>query len=349
MQAQKHTRGFSSWRRRCFGEMKLSFRVIIGRVRMPGMIERLIQGLEAVGEKLRGCVLTVGNFDGVHVGHRRILETARALGEAEGSRVVVLTFDPPPDLVLRPADKPQRLTPHDEKCRLLLAAGADHVVKALSERKLLAMTAEEFVHLVILQRFAPRHLVEGENFFFGRGRSGNIDTLRLTGLRAGYVLHVVEPVLVELPEGPRRISSTLVRRLIAAGRIEDANLCLGRDFALYGRVLAGRGRGRFLEYPTANVNPGEQICPADGVYAGTAAVAGQRTAAAISIGRKTTFGPGQDRCVEAFLLNARGDYYDEKMALGFKRRLRDQRQFGSAEDLKAQIAKDVERVREICG
>ena len=310
---------------------------------------RLIQGLDAVADPLRGCVLTIGNFDGVHLGHQRILQTARALADAERSRVVALTFDPPPDLVLRPEDEPQRLTPHNERCRLLLEGGCDCVVTAGADMKLLRMAPEEFILRVIVARFAPRHVVEGEDFFFGRGRSGNVETLRLAGSRAGYILHVVAPAMQELPEGPVRVSSTLIRRLIAAGRIEHANRCLGRDFTLYGCVRAGQGRGRVLEFPTANLEVAGQICPADGVYAGLAEAAGVRTAAAISIGDKPTFGPGQRRCVEAFLLEAGGDYYDEYMALGFRRRLRDQRRFAGAEELKAQIAKDVQRVREICG
>jgi riboflavin kinase/FMN adenylyltransferase len=176
-----------------------------------------------------------------------------------------------------------------------------------------------------------------------------VDTLRRAGLRAGYKLHVVEPVMQDLPEGPQRVSSTLIRRLVAAGLIEQANPCLGSEFTLYGRVQAGCGQGRVLEFPTANIELGEQICPADGVYAGRAVIAGQQAAAAISIGAKPTFGPSHEKAVEAFLLEAGGDYYDEYMALSFIQRLRDQRRFAGADELKAQIAKDVQRVREICG
>jgi len=301
-----------------------------------------------VGDKLRGCVLTIGNFDGVHLGHTRIIQTARALGQAHRAPVAALTFEPPPDLVIRPDDEPKRLTPHEEKCRLLLAAGCDYVITARADRRLLSMSADEFILIVIVARFAPRHLVEGENFFFGRGRSGSIETLRAASIRAGYTLHVVAPAMVELAGGPARISSTLIRGLVAAGDIEQANRCLGREFALFGRVRAGEGRGRLLEYPTANIAPAGQVCPADGVYAGRAEVAGVTTAAAISIGAQPTFGPGRKRSVEAFLLNAGGDYYDERMVLSFHRFLRPQRRFDSAEQLKAQMAKDIERVREIC-
>ncbi len=312
------------------------------------MQNRLIQGLESVGRSLRGCVLTIGNFDGVHLGHRRILRTARPLADEAGLPVAALTFDPPPDLVLRPDDVPERITPHAEKCRLLLDAGADYVVTAGADKQLLSMSSAEFVERVIVGRFAPRHVVEGHNFFFGLGRSGNVETLAAAGKAAGFILHVVEPVMQDLPEGPVRVSSTLIRRLVLEGGIAHANRCLGRDFSLYGRVSAGEGRGRVLEFPTANISVTEQVCPADGVYAGLAEIAGERFAAAISIGEKSTFGPGGERAVEAFLLNAGGDYYDEYMVLSFIRRLRGQRRFDTAGQLRAQIAKDVERVREIC-
>ena len=314
------------------------------------MVDRCVEGLESLPAAARSCVLTIGNFDGVHRGHRRILATSAELGQAERAPVVAMTFEPPPDLVLRPGDAPLRVVPPEVKYRLLREAQADWVVVARADRALLGLTAAEFIEQVIVRRFAPRHVVEGANFLFGRGRTGDVDTLRAAGEAAGFAVHVAEPVRAELPEGPRAVSSTLIRGLVSAGRVADAALCLGRDYALYGRVVTGEGMGGLLGFPTANLSPGEQVCPGDGVYAGRAAVAGRTYAAAISVGTRPTFSDGRaaGRSVEAFLLNAEGDFYDEEMVLSLACRLRDQERFDSAEALKDQMERDVRRVREIC-
>ena len=296
---------------------------------------------------LSGCVLTIGNFDGVHRGHQQLLEAARRLAESARGPVVVVTFDPPPDRVLRPQDVPERIVPADQKEGLLRQMGADQVVTLRADRALLEMTPEEFVDRIIVEKFAPAHVVEGPNFFFGKKRSGNVEVLAQVGRRKGFEVHLIEPLRLELAGESLRVSSTLIRRLLADGSVEMAAQCLGRDFTLYGRVVGGFRRGRLLSYPTVNLDCGEQITPADGIYAGWATLAGGRFPAAISLGDNPTFGP-TERTIEAFLLNAKGDFYDESMALGFVRRLRNQERFADAEALKAQISQDVERVQEIC-
>ncbi|MFW6133124.1 MAG: bifunctional riboflavin kinase/FAD synthetase [Planctomycetota bacterium] len=310
------------------------------------MTTRFIQGLDNVDDALRGGVVTIGNFDGVHRGHQLILQTARALGDAGGVPVVAVTFDPPPDVVLRRDDALRRLTPHHVKCELLGGCGADAVVTAQPAAELLEMRADEFVTQVVVAMFAPAHVVEGQNFRFGRDRAGGAELLARAGRRHGFDVQVVEPVMAEIDGRPVRISSTRIRGLIAAGRIAQANRCLGRSFALYGRVMPGSGHGRLLQFPTANIAPVEQVVPPDGVYAGAAEVAGDRFAAAVSIGHKPTLGPSRQRHVEAFLIDAEGDYYDQELSLELFARLRDQRRFDSTEELSAQIARDVDRVRQ---
>ena len=259
----------------------------------------------------------------------------------------MVTFDPPPDRVLRPQDVPERIVPADQKEGLLRQMGADQVVTLRADRALLEMAPEEFIDRIIVEKFAPAHVVEGPNFFFGKKRSGNVEVLAQVGRRKGFEVHVIEPLRLELAGESLRVSSTLIRRLLADGSVEMAAQCLGRDFTLYGRVVGGFRRGRLLSYPTVNLDCGEQITPADGIYAGWATLAGGRFPAAISLGDNPTFGP-TERTIEAFLLNAKGDFYDESMALGFVRRLRNQERFADAEALKAQISQDVERVQEIC-
>lgn len=299
-------------------------------------------GLDKLPAAVRGCVLTIGNFDGVHIGHRHIVACAKELA-AGSAPVVALTFDPPPDLVLRPGDTPQRLSVPAERCRLLAHAGADYVVTAAATTDLLSLDVEQFIAQVIDRRFAPRGMVEGPDFHFGRGRSGNVDTLR----QRGFEVRVVEPIAIDLPGGRQTVSSTLIRRMLLEGHVEDAARCLDRPYALQGRVVGGRRVGRLLDFPTANLDAGEQVVPADGVYAGWASIGADMHAAAISIGSKPTFQGEGGRAVEAFLIGASGDYYGREMTLSFARRLRDQERFPGVEALQAQIARDVENVRAI--
>lgn len=300
-----------------------------------------IQGLANVPTSLRGCVLTIGNFDGVHRGHRRILSEARSLADAVAAPVVAVTFNPPPDQVLRPDDVPQRLLPHEQKVHRLLEAGCDAVVTVPPDRALLGMPPRDFLGTIIWDVFAPRHMVEGPNFFFGRRREGTIATLQEDGR---FTVHVVQPVLMELDEEPVRISSTLVRQLVAEGRMEDARLCLANPFVLFGRVEHGEAKGHELGFPTANLSTGEQIVPGDGVYAGRADVQGRWYDAAVSIGCKPTFGRGPT-LVEAHLLDADENLYDREMALEVRAKVRSQEAFADMETLREQIARDIEVIR----
>jgi riboflavin kinase/FMN adenylyltransferase len=310
--------------------------------------ERHILGLGSLPAAVRGGVLAIGNFDGVHIGHQRILATARALADGQVLPAVVMTFEPPPERVLRPFSASPRITPADRKLELLLEAGADTVVTAWSDQGLLSLSAQDFIEQVIAGAFAARHVVEGDNFRFGRGRAGDVSVLARAAARFGFVTHVVDPVFVELPGGAERVSSSLIRRLVTAGQVEPAQACLGRPFALFERIVPGQGLGRTIEFPTANINPADQVIPADGVYAGRARVNGDGYPAAISVGGKPTLGGGP-RVVEAFLVGAHGNLYGSLLRLEFLQRLRDQQRFDDTQQLKAQIAKDVERVRQICG
>ena len=290
--------------------------------------------------------MTLGNFDGVHLGHQSILASARALADAEEIPVVAMTFDPPPNLVLRPDDPPQRITLSGRKAALLCDCGADYVVTARTDMALLALSPEDFVREILVGHFAPKHVVEGNNFFYGRHRTGDARTLRDSGVECGFTVHLAESVVADFGDGPVQISSTLIRGMLLQGRIEPAARALGRRFEIRGTVVEGMGRGRGMNYPTANIDPGQQITPGDGVYAGTAIVDESEYPAAISIGDQPTFGDA-GRTVEAFLLDMDGCFYSKAMTLVFEARLRDQARFESPAALADQMRKDVERVREI--
>ena len=310
---------------------------------------RVIESLANFPRDCRGCVVTVGNFDGVHVGHQAILRAARSVADAAGAPLMALTFEPPAGAVLAPDHRVTCIAPMDTRHRLLAETGVDVVTAVDTTPEFLSIPAADFVRDVLVRRFAASHVVEGPDFFFGHGREGNIDTLRAMAAEGGFDVTEVPPVILDLPgRGPVRVSSSLIRRLVSEGAVAAADRCLGRPYTLEGRVVSGERRGRMLQYPTANLAPADVIIPGDGIYAARALIDGQEFPAAVSIGNKPTFGPGI-RCIEANLIGAEGDFYDRWMALAFIDRLRDTIRFPDAESLRAQIAKDIERVRQLYG
>ena len=214
----------------------------------------------------------------------------------------------------------------------------------------LALSPEEFIKHVLVHQFAPVHIVEGSNFFFGLCRSGSVATLRQAGQFEGWTVDQLDPVTVEIDGVPQRISSTLIRRFLRDGRVKEAARCLGRDYALYGAVVRGAGRGRLMGFPTANLDVDNQVVPADGVYAAQAVLGDKTFPAAVSIGNKPSLGPADRQFIEAHLIDAdpgMGDLYDGKISLRFVDRLRDQQAFESVDALRAKISEDVQLVRRI--
>lgn len=311
------------------------------------MDKLIVDDLKLVPPGARDCVLTIGNFDGVHLGHQRILLDCSMMARRQRKATVVLTFDPLPEAVLHPKQTvPPLIYSPRKNAELLLELGADVVVIAKTTPELLSLPPREFFNMLILRYLKPVQIIEGANFFFGRGRTGTVETLQQFGGENGFGVSVIDPVVVNIAQVQRRVSSTLIRDLIQGGQIEDANYCLGREFSIDGTIVSGDGRGRALEFPTANLAAAGQLIPADGIYAGRAELEGKSYIAAISIGNKPTFGP-TERTVEAFLLNAEGDFYSRQMTLSFVRRIRTQQKFENAQALREQIAHDVDQVRKL--
>jgi riboflavin kinase/FMN adenylyltransferase len=226
----------------------------------------------------------------------------------------------------------------------MLEAGADEVVFLDPVPEVLSQTARQFVERIV-QEHGPVAWVEGADFRFGAGRSGDIDLLRALGLEMGFELEVVESVVTTLADQTRvPVSSTLVRWLIAGGRMADAAICLGRPFAMRGPVVQGEQRGRTIGFPTANIDTGDRILPADGVYAATVHLAGSTFAAAVSIGEKPTFGKRQ-RTFEAFILDHTSDLYGQTLEFKLLRWMRDQAIYPDVHALIDQMNRDVARVR----
>jgi riboflavin kinase/FMN adenylyltransferase len=297
-------------------------------------------------ELYRGGYVSIGNFDGVHRGHQEIAQHLAARSRKEGVPAVVLTFDPHPLMLLRPAHVPPSLTTLKQKAQLLEQAGVTCVIAYPTDKALLQLTPAEFVDSILVSQLAAKGIIEGPNFCFGKDRKGDIDTLReLCGDRK-ILLEVAEPV-----GGARAmVSSSTIRSLLAAGKIGEAVLLLGHPYRLEGTVVAGARRGQQIGFPTANIAGVETLLPADGVYAGVAIVGGggrgREFAAAINIGPNPTFGEDA-RKVEVHLLDYTGDLYSQTLAVDLTARVRDVRKFDSRDELVDQIGHDVAAVRDL--
>lgn len=305
---------------------------------------QIIHGLDAVAPLSRS-VLTIGNFDGVHRAHQALLQTARARATQNNASAVVLTLEPHPLTVVAPDRAPARLATAEDKLRYIAQCGVDLIVVARSEPGLLQLEAEQFIQDIVVQKFRPTLLVEGPSFGFGRGRGGNPALLSQLGPRFGFQVEVVEQVRVDLGRGESvMVSSSLIRQLLAAGKVQQAAACLGRSYALVGDVVHGHGRGRALGFPTVNLRTSDQVIPGEGVYSGRAKFDSATCLAGISVGHNPTFG-GDELSVEAFLLDFDGDLYGRRLTLEFDRFLREQRRFATAAALAEQLEKDIEAVR----
>lgn len=307
---------------------------------------------------MSAAIITIGNFDGVHLGHRRILDRARALADERGGRVIALSFDPHPMTVLRPGRQPPRLMTLDEKTAVLRDAGADEVITLVPRPELLSLDPAAFVEQMVRQ-YTPLAIVEGPNFHFGKGRAGNVNVLGELGKTFGFETVVVDPVEIALSDQLLvKVSSSIARWLIGHGRVADAARCLGAPYEITGQVITGEQRGRTIGVPTANLDAsalGDKLPPCDGVYAGTVTIHDESPrsanesqpshAAAISIGVKPTFGVASLN-IEAHLINYDGDLYDKTITIAFHRWLRDQQKYPSLEVLKAQIGRDIQNTRE---
>lgn len=291
--------------------------------------------------------LTIGNFDGVHLGHQALVARARGAAGAQGE-VHVVTFDPHPSHVLRPDQPIQRLTTLERRVQALHEAGADRVDVLPTDADMLSMSPEAFVEASICPA-GPDVIVEGPDFRFGRGRTGTVETLAQLGERFDWVVETIDPVealLVDQHSVPVR--SSAIRHLLVAGRVSDAACLLGRAWCIEGTVVAGDRRGREMNCPTANIDHGDLVLPGDGIYAGVATVASRRYPAAVSIGSKPTFN-GSVRLCEAHLLDFDGplDDYGWHLEVALLERLRDQIRFDTLEALAARIVRDCEDVRRV--
>ncbi len=311
------------------------------------------------GQVREGCVLTIGNFDGVHVGHQEIFRTARRIARDRDTEMVVMTFEPHPVAILHPENAPGVLTPLSLKLHLL-DEYADNCIIVLEDSKdLLSLSPEAFVDEFLMATIRPSVIVEGDDFHFGAARAGDIRTLSRFGQEKGFEVVVVPPRQIEMATTSQtlRVSSTIIRYLLDGGHVAEAAAALSRPYRLIGPIVSGWGRGRKLGFPTLNMKTPKQIIPAEGVYAGFVEIAAseqellrehRHVPAVFSIGQTRTFGDEHPLLIEAHVLTEGvGDMTGRWMAMDFVQRLRSQHKFASPEELTTQIAKDCQDARTI--
>lgn len=298
------------------------------------------------------CVVAIGKFDGVHAGHRAILERAKVDAAASGAKVVAVTFDRNPLATLRPERCPEDIIGLHQKLGLLAETGIDATLVLRFDAQMAAQPAEEFIQRVLVDAVHVQTVLVGRDFRFGHGGVGTPDLLRQAGEREGFRVDVIDDVRAITSE--RRVSSTWIREALTAGDVTTATRLLGRPHAVWGEVVHGLERGRELGYPTANLAPDlEGFVPGDGVYAGwlvdepSGLHPGIRYPAAISVGTNPTFGDVAQRVVEAYVLDETGlDLYGHRVEVEFVHRVRGMIAFDDVEALKKQMADDVDRVRQ---
>lgn len=291
---------------------------------------------------LKGPVVTLGNFDGVHIGHRKIIGKVIERARAMRRPAVVYTFEPHPLKVVAPHMSPPLITDNPDKRALIEGLGADYLMFARFTREFASKHPREFVEEVIVKGFGASEVWVGANFVFGKERRGTVEYLKTLGKEYGFRVFGVPPVR----KGGQVVSSSRIRALIREGEVGKASALLGRDYSIKGRVVKGAAIGRSLGFPTANIKVISEIVPGDGVYAARASIDGASRNALINVGTAPTFGE-RARSVEAHILGFRKNIYGRAIRVSFLERLRDEKRFPSEEALKRQIKKDIERAKGI--
>ena len=286
-------------------------------------------------------VATIGNFDGHHHGHRALLRTVVETARKAQGTALVLTFDPHPVKILAPHVDLRLLTSPEEKLARFETAGVDEVVFLEFTPALAAMTPEQFAESVLHRQLNIAEIFVGEHFAFGKGRAGRIEDLSRFGVTYGFKVHPVAPIML----GGAVVSSTRIRQLIQAGEMEQAAALLGRAYGITGTVVRGRQQGQSLGWPTANIHiPEQRVIPPDGVYAARAREGPTTYDAIAYIGMRPTFGAGE-RLIEVNLFDQHRDLYGRAIMVEFIERLRGDHTFATAEELAAQIARDVDQAK----
>jgi riboflavin kinase/FMN adenylyltransferase len=288
---------------------------------------------------LRPTVLTLGVFDGLHLGHQLIMRTVVDRAKAADAVATAITFDPHPRAVLHPESAPPLLQTLDQRLANFEVLGIEQVIVILFDRDFAAQPAEDFLYEIIHDRLHAKEVYLGKGFAFGKGRGGNIDLLRNMSDRLGF--HADEVPEVQLRG--RRISSSAIRKLLDAGHINLARRMLGRPYGVEGVIIRGDRRGHTIGFPTANLHPHNRVIPRYGVYATATLVDGTWRRSITNIGVRPTFEKDSEPSIETYIFDFDGDLYGDVLRVRFLHRLRDERKFNGIDELKAQIERDTQR------
>ena len=306
----------------------------------------IIEHIEKIDHPYKSAVITIGNFDGVHIGHQalfnQVIEKTRAL---QGTSIV-MTFEPHPIRVLKQNNHPPLITLYEQKAELIAKAGIDILICIPFTLEFASIPAKEFVEEILVKRIGMKAVIVGEDYTFGKNREGNLDLLKTYGKRIGFEVIVVREIQTS-NNSEGKISSTRIRELISEGRVAEARKLLGRHYQIRGAVMRGRDRGgRLLGFPTANINLYDELSPKTGVYAITVECKGSKYNGVANIGYSPTF---DDRIftVEAHILDFNDDIYGQKIRVNFIKRLRDEKKFLNISELSDQINKDINKARNI--
>jgi len=288
----------------------------------------------------RRTVLTVGNFDGVHLGHQRILGRVRELATQTGSIASVLTFYPHPSKVLRPSQSPPLLMSLDQRLAAIEKLGIDAALVAQFTVELARVSAEDFVRRFLVDTMAAQSVLVGGNFRFGHGQAGDVNMLADLGKRWGFTVEIVPPVT----QDGIVVSSTAIRSALSDGRVDEAKNLLGRCYALAGTIRTGTGQGRKLVVPTLNLSTEQEMLPKNGVYATEVILQGKTYKAATNVGLRPTF-DGKRVTIESYLFDFSENLTSGPMEVRFQTRLRDEQRFSSPDALRAQVLRDLENAK----
>jgi riboflavin kinase/FMN adenylyltransferase len=306
----------------------------------------LVEHIDRIEKPYNNAVITIGNFDGVHIGHQALFHEVIEKADAMDGTSIVMTFEPHPVRVLKQNGHPPLITLYEQKVELIESSGIDVLICVPFTLEFAAISAKTFVEDILLTRIGMKAIVVGKDYTFGKDRKGDIKLLQTYANTLGFEVIVADWILT-LNKSPDRISSTRTRELVMAGKVDEAQKLLGRYYQIRGVVTTGRNRGgRLLGFPTANIILQDELCPKTGVYAVTVECGGNRHQGVANIGYCPTFGD-QVFSVEVHILDFNENIYNRKIRVNFIQRIRDEKKFSNISELSDQIKKDIIKTRNI--
>ncbi len=307
---------------------------------------KLFEKIEDIDKKFPNAVITIGNFDGVHIGHQALFHEVMEKADILGGTAIAMTFEPHPIRVLKNNGHPPLITPYAQKVELIAKTGIDVLICIPFTREFASITAKEFVLDILMDRIGIQAIVVGKDYTFGKNREGNLNLLKSYAEAYDFEVDVVDWIPIS-NNTPSRISSTQIRKLLIDGKVREAHKLLGRHYQVSGVVVPGRNRGgKLLGFPTANIKLREELFPKNGIYAVTVDCLGKRHQGVANIGYSPTF-DDNELTVEVYILDFNKDLYGQSIVVKFIERIRDEIKFSGISELSHQIAQDVLKARDI--